>query len=102
MSCIQLCLDRESVVSIATAIVVRLLVSVPLAYLATTLLGLDALAQSVVMVVYAMPVAVFTIILSTTFSTNPRYVTNVVVASTFASAITLAVVIPVVKSLVME
>ena len=95
-------LRLEGVVSIAAAIVVRLLVSVPLAYLATTLLGLDALAQSVVIVVYAMPVAVFTIILSTAFSTNPRFVTNVVVASTLASAITLAVVIPVVKNLVME
>ena len=76
---------------------VRLVASVPLAYLSATLLGLDDLARGVVMTVYAMPVAVFTIILATEFKTNPRFVTNAVVTSTFASILTLAVVIQVVE-----
>ena len=89
----------ESAASLTAAVMVRLLASVPLAYLSATLLGLDDLARGVVMTVYAMPVAVFTIILATEFKTNPRFVTNAVVTSTFASTLTLAVVIQVVKDL---
>jgi predicted permease len=92
----------ERVFSLATALVLRLLISVPLAYAATLLLGLDALAQSVVIIVYAMPVAVFTIILSTEFKTNPKFVTNAVVTSTLASTLTLTIVIPLVKRFVFE
>ncbi len=92
-------LRLESAASLTAAVMVRLLASVPLAYLSATLLGLDDLARGVVMTVYAMPVAVFTIILATEFKTNPRFVTNAVVTSTFASTLTLAVVIQVVKDL---
>jgi predicted permease len=92
----------ERVFSLATALVLRLLISVPLAYAATLLLGLDTLAQSVVIIVYAMPVAVFTIILSTEFKTNPKFVTNAVVTSTLASTLTLTIVIPLVKLFVFE
>lgn len=91
----------ERVFSLAAALLMRLLVSVPLAYGATLLLGLDALSQSVVIIVFAMPVAVFTIILSTEFKANPRFVTNAVVTSTIASTLTLTLIIPLVKSLVM-
>ena len=90
----------ESAGSLSAAVLVRLLVSVPIAYLSATLLGLDDLARGVVMTVYAMPVAVFTIILATEFKTNPRFVTNAVVATTFLSTLTLTVVIQVVKDLV--
>ena len=89
----------ESAASLTAAVMVRLLASVPLAYLSATLLGLDDLSRGVVMTVYAMPVAVFTIILATEFKTHPRFVTNAVVTSTFASTLTLAVVIQVVKDL---
>jgi predicted permease len=92
----------ERVFSLLTALVLRLLISVPLAYAATLLFGLDALAQSVVIIVYAMPVAVFTIILSTEFKTNPKFVTNAVVTSTLASMLTLTVVIPLVKNFILE
>ena len=91
----------ERVFSLAAALLMRLLVSVPLAYAATLLLGLDALSQSVVVIVFAMPVAVFTIILSTEFKTNPKFVTNAVVTSTIASTLTLTLVIPLVESFVM-
>ncbi len=90
----------ESAASLTAAVMVRLLASVPLAYLSATLLGLDDLARGVVMTVYAMPVAVFTIILATEFKTNPRFVTNAVVTSTFLSTLTLTVVIQLVKDLV--
>jgi predicted permease len=95
-------LKLDSLFSLGTALVVRLLVSVPLAYLATLLFGLDAFSQSVVVIVYAMPVAVFTIILSTEFGTNPKFVSNAVVTSTLASALTLTVVIPLVKGIIGE
>ena len=91
----------ERLFSLAMALMLRLLVSVPLAYGATRFLGLDDLSQSVVIIVYAMPVAVFTIILSTEFETNPKFVTNAVVISTLASTLTLTFVIPVVKSFLM-
>ena len=91
----------ERAFSLAAALLMRLLVSVPLAYAATLLLGLDALSQSVVVIVFAMPVAVFTIILSTEFKTNPKFVTNAVVTSTIASTLTLTLVIPLVESFVM-
>ena len=90
----------ESAASLTAAVMVRLLASVPIAYLSATLLGLDDLTRGVVMTVYAMPVAVFTIILATEFRTNPRFVTNAVVTSTFLSTLTLTVVIQVVKDLV--
>ena len=90
----------ESAGSLSAAIVVRLLASAPLGYLSAVLLGLDALTRGVVMTVYAMPVAVFTIILATEFRTNPRFVSNAVVVSTFVSTLTLTVVIQLVKDMV--
>ncbi len=90
----------ERPASLSAAVVMRLLASAPLGYLSAMLLGLDDLTRGVVAVVYAMPVAVFTIILATEFRTNPRFVTNAVVISTLASALTLAAVIQVVKDLV--
>ena len=92
----------DSPFSLALALVVRLFVSALLAYVASEIFGLSALSQSVVVIVYAMPVAVYTIILSTEFSTNPKFVINAVVASTLISTLTLTVVIPMVKSLVMS
>ncbi|MFH1559916.1 MAG: AEC family transporter [Chloroflexota bacterium] len=93
-------LRLNSLGSLAAALVVRLLISVPLAYFATVLFGLDALSQSVVIIVYAMPVAVYTIILSTEFKTNPQFVTNAVVTSTLVSTLSLTLIIPMVKSFV--
>ena len=93
-------LRLDSLVSLAAAVFVRLLVSAPLAYAATLLFGLDPLSQRVVVIVCAMPVAVFTTILATEFRANPRFVTNVVVTSTLASTLTLTLVIPMVRSLI--
>ena len=88
--------------NLCAALVIRLLISTSLAYGATLLFGLDSLSQSVVVVVSAMPVAVFTIILATEFNTNPKFVTNAVVTSTLASTLTLTMVIPIVKRFLWE
>jgi len=87
----------DKVISLSLAVIVRLFLSVPLIYFTTLMFNLNPLAQGVVIVAYAMPVAVFTIILATEFKTNPKFVTNAVVTSTILSAVTLAIVIPSVK-----
>ena len=86
--------------SMTTAVFLRLIVSVPLSYLATLAFGLDGLAQGAVIIVGAMPTAIFTTILATEFRANPRFLTGVVVASTAISVVTLTVVVAVVKDLV--
>ena len=57
------------------------------------LLGLDGVVQQTVIVVAAMPTAVFTTILATEFDAEPRFVSSAVVMSTFASIGTLTVLI---------
>jgi len=86
--------------SMATAVFLRLVVSVPLAYLATLAFGLEGLAQGAVIIVGAMPTAIFTTILATEFKANPRFLTGVVVAGTAISVVTLTVVITIVRDLV--
>lgn len=92
--------NLDSFGSLAAALMIRLVVSAPLAYLATGILGLGGLSRSVVIIVSAMPVAVFTTILSTEFRANPRFVTNVVITSTLLSAVTLTAVISAVRSFI--
>ncbi len=89
-------LDRPG--SLLAALVVRLLVAAPLAYVATLLIGLNGLPQAVVVIVASMPVAVFTTILAMEFKANAKFVTAVVISSSFASLVTLTVVVSVVKS----
>jgi predicted permease len=86
--------------SMATAVFLRLIVSVPLAYLATLAFGLEGLAQGAVIIVGAMPTAIFTTILATEFKANPRFLTGVVVAGTAISVVTLTVVVTIVRNLV--
>ena len=88
----------ESPISLVAALVVRLLVAAPLAYLAATLLGLDGLPRGVIVVVSAMPVAVFTTILAAEFKANAKFVTAVGISSTLASLLTLTLLVSAVKS----
>jgi len=90
----------ENPFSLSTAILIRLIFSVPLMYGVSSVFGLSPLAQGVVIVVYAMPVAVFTTILATEFNTHPKFVTNAVVISTVLSTLTLTLVIQVSKGLI--
>ena len=79
--------------SLGASMVLRLVVAPPLAYLATVVLGLGGVAQQGVVIVAAMPTAVFTIILAGQFGSNPRFITASVMASTLASIGTLTVVV---------
>lgn len=88
----------ENVRAVATATVVRLVLSVGIAFLGTMLLGITGVTQQVVIVLAAMPTAVFTTILATEFDANPRFVTNVVVVTSGASIITLTVLITALKT----
>jgi predicted permease len=84
--------------SLSASMFLRLVVAAPLAYLATVVLGLGGVAQQAVIIVAAMPTAVFTIILAGQFGANPRFITTAVVASTLASIGTLTVVVTLVQN----
>ena len=85
--------------SLGAATMLRLVAAPPLGYLATILVGLEGIPQQAVVIVASMPTGIFTIILGTQFKTNPRFVTNAVVASTFLSIGSLTIVVTLVKSL---
>ena len=65
--------------SLSTAIFLRLIISVPLSYLATLVFGLEGLAQGAVIIVGAMPTAIYTTILATEFKENPQFLTSAVI-----------------------
>ena len=64
-----------------------------MAYGISSALGLTGAAQQTVIVVAAMPTAVFTTLLATEFRAEPRFVTSAVIASTVASLGTLTVLV---------
>ncbi len=75
--------------SLVVAVVVRLIGAAGLAYAMTLAFGLDGVEQRVVIVMAAMPTAIFTTIVATQFRANPQFVTAGVVAGTLASLATL-------------
>ena len=85
--------------SLATSVFVRLIASAAVAYLVTLVIGLDGVAQQTVIIVAAMPTAVFTTILATEFDAEPKFVTSAVVMSTLASIGTLTVLITLLRNL---
>ncbi len=78
---------------LGTATALRLVASVPIAFGVASLLGLGDLALRVGILQAAMPTAVNTTILALEFDTWPQFVSNVVVATTFASLITLTLLV---------
>jgi predicted permease len=78
---------------LATAIVLRLLVSIPLAYGIGSLLGLSGLPLYVGTIQAAMPTAVNMIVLAVEFDAWPEFVSNGVVLTTIGSLISLTVLI---------
>jgi predicted permease len=72
--------------------------SAVVAFLVTSVVGLDGVAQQTVIIVAAMPTAVFTTILATEFDAEPKFVTSAVVLSTLASIGTLTVLITVLRN----
>ncbi|MCY4582540.1 MAG: AEC family transporter [Chloroflexi bacterium] len=78
---------------IAAALVTRLVVGAVAGAAIATVLGLDGVVRNTVVLIAAMPAAVFITILATEYRTAPRFVATVVVTSTVAGLATLAVVI---------
>ncbi len=79
--------------ALGAATLLRLVVSVPIAAGIGLLLGLSDLPLRVGIVQAAMPTAVNTTILALEFDTWPNFVSNVVVATTIGSLLTLTVLI---------
>ena len=79
--------------SLIAAITIRLLVVAPIMYFITLGIGLDGVAQKVVVTVAAMPSAVFITQLADEIKAAPQYVTSTVIASTICSLGTLTVLL---------
>lgn len=84
-------LDHLSEVLIVNA--GRLLAGPAVAYAAAVALGLEGITRDTLVVLAAMPTAVIATILATEFGAVPAFVTRAVVTSTFASMLTLTVLI---------
>lgn len=80
-------------VGIAAALVTRLIVGAAAGAGLATLFGLDGDVRNTVVLIAAMPAAVFITILAAEYRTAPRFVASVVVVSTVASLATLTLVI---------
>lgn len=85
--------------SILASSFLRLVASGGIAYGVTLVLGIGGLTQQVLVILAAMPTAVFTTILATEFQARPTFVTSSVVFSTVASLVTLSVLITVIQKL---
>lgn len=83
----------ENLLALFTATFVKLILSAGVAFLLTTIMGIQGLTQQVLIVQASMPTAVFTIILATEFDARPQFVTGVVLVSTLASTLTLTVLL---------
>ena len=88
---------RGDLLDTGAATALRLAVGPAIALAATLVLGLDGLAQRVVIVLGGMPTAVFATILATEFQARPQFVTRSVVTSTLLSVLTLTVLITLVR-----
>jgi len=78
---------------VSAAVITRLLVGALVGWALTIALGIDGVARDVMIVGAAMPTAVFTILTATQFNARPRFVSDVVVASTLASIVTVTAVL---------
>jgi malate permease and related proteins len=77
----------------ALPVAIRLLVSPLLAYLFARLVGLEGIHLTVVTVQAAMPAAINNLVLALQFDTRPRLVGAMILVSSIASVITLAVLV---------
>lgn len=88
---------RGDLIDTGAATVLRLAAGPAIALGATYVLGIDGMAQRVLIVLGGMPTAVFATILATEFQARPQFVTRSVVASTLLSVLTLTVLITIVR-----
>ena len=78
---------------VSVAVVTRLVIGTLVGWALAIALGIEGMARDVMIIGAAMPTAVFTILTATQFNTRPHFVSDVVVASTLASIITVTVVL---------
>lgn len=89
----------HEVCNVTAVVLLRLVASAALAFPLSLLVGATGLDRKVMIVLAAMPTAVFASLLATEFNANPRLVSSVVVASSAAAILTLAVVIRLVQGI---
>jgi len=88
--------ERPGLVAAAAVLV---LIAAPLiGFLLASVLGLEGVARQAVLVESAMPSAVITTIVALEFDVAPRFVTSVVVVTTLASPVTVAILIALLQS----
>ena len=73
--------------------ITRLIFSIPIVFFITIGFGITDIAQNTLIVMAAMPTAVFTVLLATEFGSKGQYVANSVITSTLLSMITLTILI---------
>ncbi len=84
-------IERPGLVSVA--VVTRLVIGALVGWGLAEALGIGGVARGVVIVGSAMPTAIFTILTATQFDARPRFVSDVVIASTIVSIVTVTVVL---------
>lgn len=77
------------------AVFTRLVIGAIVGWLLVEALGIGGVARGVLIVGSAMPTAVFTILTATEYGARPRFVSNVVVAGTLASIVTITAILSV-------
>ena len=90
--------ERAALRDVAASAALRLAGGPLLMWGVTLLLGIGGATQQTLIVLAAMPTAVFTTILATEFAARPRFVTLAVVASTFGSVASLTVLITAIQA----
>lgn len=90
---VQRSISLEHLTDIAVVNAGRLLIGPLVAFAAAVALGLTGVTRDTLVVLAAMPTAVIAIIVATEFGAMPAFVTRAVVTSTFASMLTLTVLI---------
>lgn len=90
--------ETQNRMMLTLAVGSRLIFAVPLYLAATTLMGLEGITQGAIIVIGAMPSAVFTTILADEFGANPRFVTSSVAVSTAVSMVSLTILVTFIKS----
>jgi predicted permease len=78
---------------VSLAVVIRLVIGTLVGVALACALGIGGVARDVMIVGAAMPTAVFTILTATQFGARPRFVSDVVVAGTLVSIVTVTVVL---------
>jgi predicted permease len=78
---------------VSVAVFTRLIIGTLVGWALAIALGIDGMARDVMIIGAAMPTAVFTILTATQFNTRPRFVSDVVVAGTLASIVTVTAVL---------